>query len=141
MDRRYFSIDEDCIKNYNEESDKGYFLEVDVQYTKKVHEPHNDLLFLPQKIMIEETEKLVANLPDHTKYVIHRKILKQALKSRTSFEKSSRLIKFNQNTWLKPYIDMSTDQRKKAKNYFKKDLFKLINNVVFGKKKGKCEKT
>ena len=40
-------FNEDFIKNYNEESDAGYFLEVDVQYFEKLHEPHNDLLFLP----------------------------------------------------------------------------------------------
>ena len=66
----------DFIKIYNEESDEGYFLQVDVQYCKKLHKLHNDLPFLPEKINIEKVEKLVANLHDKTEYVIHIRNLK-----------------------------------------------------------------
>ena len=82
---------------------------------------------------IKKVEKLVTNLHDKTEYVIHIRHLKQALNHGLILEKVHRVIKFNQNAWLKPYIDMNTKLRQKAKNNFEKDLFKLINNVVFGK--------
>ena len=47
-------FNEDFIKNYNEESDEGYFLEFDIQYPKKIHELHNDLLFLPERMKTEK---------------------------------------------------------------------------------------
>ena len=72
-------FNEDFIKNYNEESDEGYFLEVDVQYLKKLYELHNDLRVLPGRMKILKVEKLVANLHDKTEYVIHIRNLKQAL--------------------------------------------------------------
>ena len=66
-------------------------------------------------------------------YVIHMRNLKQALNHRLVLRKVHRVIKFNQNAWPKPYIDMTTDLRKKAKNDFEKDFFKLVNNAVLGK--------
>ena len=64
------------------------------------------------------------------KYVVHIKLLKQALNHGLKLKKVHRIIEFNQEAWLKPYIDMST---KLAKNDFEKDFFKLMNNAVFGK--------
>ena len=72
-------FNEDFIKNYNEESDEGYFLEVDIQYLEILHELHNDLPFLPERMKIGKVKKLVANLHDKTEYVIHIINLKQAL--------------------------------------------------------------
>ena len=53
-------FNEDFIKNYNQETDEGYFIEVDVQYLKKLHELHNDLSFLPERMKIEKIEKIAA---------------------------------------------------------------------------------
>ena len=64
-------FNEDFIKNYNEESDEGYFLEVEVQYPEKLHELHNDLPFLPERMKIEKVEELLTNSHDKTQYVIH----------------------------------------------------------------------
>ena len=126
-------FNEDFIRNYNKESDEGYFLEVDVQYLEKLHERHNDSPFVPEKMKIEKVEKLVANLHHKTECVIHIRNLKQALNYGLILKKVHRVIKFNQNVWLKSYNDMNTDLRKKTKNDFGKDFFKLMNNAVFGK--------
>ena len=123
-------FNEDFIKNYNKESDEGYFLEVDVQYSETLHELHNDLPFLPERIKIEKVEKLVTNLRDETEYVIHIRNLKQALNHGLILKKFHRMIKFNQKAWLKPYIDMNTKLKQKAKNNFEEKSFKLMNNVV-----------
>ena len=57
-------FNEDFMKNYNQESDKGYFFEVDVQYLQKLNNLHNDLTFFPERVKIEKVEKVVANLHD-----------------------------------------------------------------------------
>ena len=119
-------FNEDFVKSYNEESDKGYFLEVDVQYPEKLHELHNDLPFLPEIMKIEKFEKLFINLDDKTEYVIHIKNLKQALNDGLVLKKIHRIIKFNQNAWLKLYIDMNTKLRQTAQNNYEKDFFKFF---------------
>ena len=72
---------------------------------------------------IEKVKKLVANLHDKIKYFIHIRNLKQALNHGLVLKKIKRVIKLNQNTWLKPYLDMKTDLRKKSKIDFEKDFF------------------
>ena len=69
-------FNEDFIKNHNEESDEGCFLEVDVQYLEKLYELHNDLQFLPERMRIEKVETFAASLRDKTEYIIHIKKLK-----------------------------------------------------------------
>ena len=87
-----------------------------------------------KKIQIKKkNKKLVCNLYSKKKYEAHINTLKQALNHGLKFKKIHRVIEFNQEPWLKPYIDMNTELRKLAKNDFEKDLFKLMNNSVFGK--------
>ena len=126
-------INEDFIKNYDGNNDKGYILEVDVKYPKRLHELHSDLPFLSERMEVNKFKKLVCNLFNKKKYVAHINVLKQALNHGLKLKKIHRVIEFNQKEWLKPYIDMNTELRKVAKNDFERDLFKLMNNSVFGK--------
>ena len=121
------------MKIYNEEIDEGNFLEIDVQWPKKLYELHNDLPFLSERMKLEKFKKLVTNLYDKTEHSIHIGNLKQALNHWLILKKVHRVIKFNQHAWLTPYIDMNTELREKAKNIFEKDFFKLMNNAVFRK--------
>ena len=82
---------------------------------------------------LQKGEKLVSNLHDKTDYVIHIRSLKQALNHGLIWKKIHRVIKFNQKPWLKPYNDVNTKLRQKAKNNFEKDFFKVMNNAAFGK--------
>ena len=92
------SFNKDFIKSYNEESDERYLLEADIQYPEELHELHNDLPFLPERMKIEKVKKLVTNLHDKTEYVIHIRSLKQALNHGLILKKVYRMIKFNQKT-------------------------------------------
>ena len=78
-------------------------------------------------------QKETCNLYYKKNYVLHIRSLKQALNHGLILKKLHRVIQFNQEAWLKPYIDMNTELRKQAKNDFQKDLLKLMNNSVFGK--------
>ena len=124
---------EDFIKSYDEESDIGYMLVVDVEYPKNLHVLHSDLPFLPERMKINKCSKLVCNLNNKENYSVHILALKQALNHELKLTKVHSVIEFRQEAWLKPYIDLNTDLRKDAKNEFEKDFYKLMNNSVFGK--------
>ena len=126
-------IDEDFVKDYNKNDNKSYILEVDVDYPNKLQNLHSDLPFLPERMVINNTKKLVCNLNDKKNYVVHINVLKQVLDHGLKLRKVHRVIEFDQEAWLKEYIDVNTELSKKATNDFEKDFFKLMNNAVFGK--------
>ena len=123
----------DFIKNYNEESDIGYLLYVDIEYPKNLRESHSDLPFLPDRMKVNKVNKLICNQYDKNKYSVHIYALKQALNHGLILKNVHTVISFRQKAWLKPYIDMNTELRMKAKNEFEKDYFKLENNAAYGK--------
>ena len=109
-------------------------LEVDLEYPENLHDLHNDYPFCPERVECKNgVKKLIPNLRDKTKYIIHYKNLIQCLRAGMKLKKIHRGIKFVESKWMKPYIDKNTNLRAKAKNNFEKDYYKLMNNSVFGK--------
>ena len=131
--KKLSKFDERFIKDYDENSNKGYFLEADFKHSKNLFNLPSDLPFLPERDKIKKFYKPVCNVHDKENYVVHIRALKQALNHGLILQKGHRVIQFNQEAWLKPYIDMNTKLRTEAKNDFEKDFFKLMNNAVFGK--------
>ena len=126
-------FDEKFIKNYDENSNNGYIFEVDVEYPENICKLHSDLPFLPERMKINKCTKLVCGTQNKENYVVHIRALKQALKHGLKLKMVHRIIQFDQEAWLKPYIDKNTKLRRHAKTDFEKDFFKLMNSSVFGK--------
>ncbi|XP_060855401.1 uncharacterized protein LOC132933542 [Metopolophium dirhodum] len=124
----------DGLNALDDSSPIGRMYEVDISYPKELHDKHNDLPFLPKNDIPpgSKVKKLMATLHSKKNYVIHYRNLQQAIKNGLVVEKVHRVIQFNQSDWLKKYIELNTEMRKKAKNDFEKDFFKLLNNAVFG---------
>ena len=109
-------------------------LEVDLEYPEELHNSNNDYPLAPERIECKNgVKKLIPNLWDKNKYVLHYKNLIQYLSLGMKLKKIHRGIKFIESDFLKPYIDKNTKLRTQAKNNFEKDFFKLMNNSVFGK--------
>ena len=139
------------LDNYRGE--KGCIIECDLEYPENLHDKHNMYPLAPEKLLVNEDmlspyctellnefkmqkntcKKLIPNLMNKQKYVIHYKNLQLYLDLGMKLGKIHRVLEFKQKTWLKDYIDFNTQKRKNANNAFEKDFFKLMNNSVFGK--------
>ena len=141
-------ITEEDIINYDN-GRTGYILEVDLEYPKELHDLHNDYPLAPEVMNVkanmlsekqaeiyklingskepkdEKTKKLILNLNDKSKYVVHIRTLQFYLKHGLKLKKIHRAINFEQKEILKPYIEFNTEKRKNARNDFEKDIFKL----------------
>ena len=133
--------------------EKGYILEVDLEMPKDKHDYFNHYPPAPQHVEVTEDmlsdfniqcmeklqlkhskcTKLIPNLHHKEKYVVHYRALQCYMALGMELKAVHRVIEFNQSPWLKQYIEFNTEQRKKAKNTFEKNFFKLMNNSVFGK--------
>ena len=108
-------------------------LEVDLEYPKSLHDLHNDYPLAPEQIVVNKVSKLIPNLGNKKKYVLHYENLKQYLRLGLKLTHIHRGIKFKESPWLEKYISLNTKLRTGAKNEFEKYFFKLMNNAVFGK--------
>ena len=97
-----------------------------MEYPKKLFNLHKDFPFLAER-------KLICGMQEKQKNVDHIRVKKQALNHGLKLKKVHRVIQFNQETWIKPYIEMNTQLRKRVKNEFEKDFFKLMNNSALQK--------
>lgn len=145
MQQSHLFFDINAIKNLPDDSEIGYIFEVDLHYPQHLHDLHNDFPFCAEKrtlpnevfningIKRNKISKLLLTLYDKEKYILHYRMLKLALHHGLVLKKVHRIIQFRQCEWLKPYIDLNTEMRKRSTNDFEKSLFKLMNNAIFGK--------
>lgn len=125
------------IEDVSDDSEYGFVLEVDIVYPESLHDSHKDLPFLVERLIPphskSKTPKLIPNLNDKNNYICHYKTLQQALRYGLHVSRIHKILCFTQSCWLKKYIDLNTEMRNNAKTKFDKDLYKLMNNAVFGK--------
>ena len=141
------------ILHKSENSLYGYFLEVDLDYPEELNDIHNDYPLAPEKIKIEVEmlspysfeiknkydiktggiNKLAPNLMPKKNYWVHYRNLQYCLSQGLILKKVHRILEFKQSNWMKFYIDFKTQKRKEATNEADKNLFKLLNNAVYGK--------
>ncbi len=123
-------MNEDELKDWQ---DKPCILEVDLEYPKDLHDLHGEYPSAPEQLKINKINKLVPNLYDKKKYVVHYENLKLYLRLGLKLTKIHRGVSFDEKKFMKPYIDLNTELRKKGTTDFEKDFYKLMNNSVFGK--------
>ena len=146
------------VKNFNldsvaENSQIEYILEVDLEYCKELHDLHNDYPLCPEKIKVSydmlsgyckdiadwygikvgEVKKLIPNLGDKIEYVAYYKNLQYYLSLGMKLVKIHGIFNFRQSNWLKRYSDFNTEKRQKSPDEFNKNLYKLLNNCIYGK--------
>ena len=153
---------EDILKTADD-SEKGYFVEVDLEYPDSIKQKTKYFPFCPENKVIDpskyseymvntnpkstregsgpkspsgegdKTKKMICDWTNKQNYLVHYRLLKFYVRHGMVVTKVHRVIQFKQKSWLKEYIDLNTQKRAKAKTEFEKDFFKLLNNAFYGK--------
>ena len=138
------------ILNTRDDSDTGYFVEVDLKYPDNIKQKTKNFPFAPMNKKINpdnfidymkeikpdnyiQTKKLICDWSDKKNYLIHYRMLKFYIRQGMIVDKIHNVISFRQSRWLEKYINFNTQKRNKAKNDFEKDFYKLLNNAFYGK--------
>ena len=143
---------EEYIKQLSDIANKGYMLEVDLEYPKELHDAHDQYPLAPEHLEIGEHllsddqrrmaekfgvkiggSKLCLTLLNKHKYICHYRNLKQYLKMGMRLKKVHSVLGFKQSPWVKKYIEKNTQIRRDVKCKAEEDLPKLMNNSFFGK--------
>ena len=150
--KRVLPAEEDIMKK-KENAKNGWILEVDLEYPAELHKQHNSYPLAPEKKVVKkefmscyqkrlmkdlelkppDSKKLLLTLEDKINYVVHYRNLQFYLKQGMKLKRVHRVLEFEQECWMEPYIRMNTEFRKKSKSDFEKNFYKLMNNSVFGK--------
>jgi hypothetical protein len=128
-------------------NDIEYMLKVSLDYSKELHDKHNDYPFFPihkdiknedlspyrKKLKKIKSRKLATSLENKEGLTCDYRTLKQAIQHGLKLKGIECAIKYEQKDWLKPYIDLNMKLRQEGTSEFEKDSFKLMNNLVYGK--------
>ena len=141
------------ILNMPQDSAIGYFVEVDLECPTDVHDNQMDYPLAPVKeivqyewlsdfqfslkeqynIPVAKVPKLLQTLFDKKNYVVHYKLHQLNVQLGLRITKLHRVLQFNQERWLEPYITLNSNMRKNATNKFQQNYYKLMNKSVYGK--------
>ena len=144
------NVELEDIINTPDDSDIGYFVEVDLKYPDNIKQKTKNFPFAPVNKKINpdkfndymkeikpdthtQTSKLVCDWSEKKNYLVHYRMLKFYIRHGLIVDKVHDIISFKQSRWLEKYINFNTQERNQAVNDFEKDFYKLLNNAFYGK--------
>nr|XP_018906984.1 PREDICTED: uncharacterized protein LOC109036984 [Bemisia tabaci] len=155
LDRKPSDFTEKVILNLKDDNEIGYTFIVDLEIPTELHDKFADFPMLPEKYVPELDElseyqrhlieigigkapnpevcKLISTLKEKRNYVVDYRMLKECLKQGIVLKEVKNYIQYEQEAWLKPYIEKNTHLRQLANNDFEKDFYKGMNNALYGK--------